>query len=222
MEGNPQTSFIPKKPLVEGANYKPPHTTNFFSLICTIIFVTAVALGGAVFAYKIYVTRAIASFQSELKTEVSKFDPELLANLTKLDSRLESGLTLLNEHTVLGNFFDFLGSATLSTVRFSSFLYQLSSAGGIDVVMTGEAKSFSDIALQLAEFMDQENQKVLKDPAFSNLNLDKSGNIVFTFKAKIVPSSILYKGTIDQMPSVPEQIPVLIPPSEEQATTTIQ
>jgi hypothetical protein len=194
MEGKFQTSFIPKAGLTPNGVGRPVHTTNFFTLIATVVFITSIALGLAVFGYKYYLDKNNTKLKSGLQTELAKFEPSLVAELSRLDNRIESTKDLLNNHIALSSFFSFLSEKTLKTVRFTNFRYAIDTASNkITVTMDGQAQSFSAVALQADQFSDTENQHVIQEPLFSGLTLDEKGNIKFTFTGKVNPSELLYR-----------------------------
>lgn len=213
MEGNfQQTSFIPKKPLIDNVP-KPTRHGSFFSLVSIVIFLTVLALGAGLFAYKIFLNRSIDTTKTNLKAEIAKFDPSLMSELTRLDLRIESVRQLLDQHISLSAFLNFLSTATLKNVRFSSFSY-VAGASGPAVVMTGQAKGFEAVALQSAEFAKPENARYIRNPMISSPSLDSEGNVSFSFKANINQNAFLYKTTL-----IEGQTPLLPTPPVVASTT---
>lgn len=200
-----QTSFIPKKPLIQTTNVKPARTTNLFTLISSIIFITVLVLSAGVFGYKFYLTRANATLALELDSYLQRFEPELIAQLSRDDARIESGKTLLNQHIAVTSLMEFLSRVTLSSVRFTTFSY-VADARKVTLNMTGEAKNFAAVALQSDEFLKEANKPYIQNPLFSNLTLDKSGNVKFDFTGTMDASKISYKNLIKQAEaSIPTQ-----------------
>jgi hypothetical protein len=196
MDSNIPTSFIPKKPLMDGAGV-PKRSINFFSLIANFIFVIVVILSGAVFGYQYYVQHSIDQVKVDIEAEQANFNDEFIGEVSRLDSRIESSKILLNQHVALSGFFDFLSSVTLHDVRFSSFSYS-SKEKGASVVIGGKAPSFTALALQASEMLKKENQPYLSDPVFSDFNLDQSGNVTFSVLGTVDANKFLYRNTIDQ------------------------
>lgn len=215
MESNFQTSFIPKKPITDGAT-RPVHTTSLFSILSTVLFITVLLIAGGFFGYQYYLNSSIEKTKANLQTELSRFEPSLVAQLTHLDTQIESSKTLLNNHLALSGFFDFLGAHTLRTVRFTSFSYA-STPTGLAVVMTGQGQTYAAIASQAQEFSKSENQQYITNTSFSGLNPDKSGNINFTFSGTIVPNAFNYKKSLT---AADLSAPVIIPVATSTATTT--
>ena len=63
----------------------------------------------------------------------------------------------------------------------------------MEVVLRGWAKSFNEVALQSDSFA---GEKFIQEPIFSDINLDESGNILFSFSAILDPSLISYGNVV--------------------------
>ncbi len=218
MENKFQTSFIPQKPLTQTFS-QPPRTTNFFTLVSTIIFITVLALCGGVFGYQKYLQNQNAGFADQLRKITAEFQPSFLAEMTRLDNRLVSTKTLLSNHLAVSTFFDFLSKNTLKNVRFSSFSY-VSDGTKITVSMKGQANGFAAVALQSMAFGTADNLKVLRNPTIGDLNLDASGNVSFGFATYIQPNSMLYRSALVPAPVVPT--PTITPGTTTASTTKSQ
>lgn len=203
MENKFQTSFIPKKPLTQGFS-RPARTTNFFSLITTVIFVTVLALCGGVWGYQNYLKTQNQKAVEEIQAITAQFQPSLLAELMRLDNRLTTTKTLLANHLAVSTFFDFLGKHTLKNVRFASFSYTVADSR-ISVAMKGQAVGFAAVALQAQAFNTQEVLQYFKSPTISDFGLDSSGNVSFGFGTFIQPNAMLYRNVVTPLavPSVP-------------------
>ncbi len=217
-----QTSFIPKKPIAQSAGIKAPHTTNFFSLITIIIFVTVLAIAGAVWGYKSYLESSNAKLKTQLSASLKQFEPSLIAELSRLDSRIESTKTLLNQHIALSSFFDFLARVTIPSIRFSSFKYTLG-AQKVVITMSGQAKSFAAVALQSGEMLKPQNLNYIRNPLFSNLNVDLNGNVLFDFSGSVDLSQISYRTFINNQATLQNttvQDTTVAPPAQNTTGTT--
>jgi hypothetical protein len=192
MEGNFQTSFIPKKPILDGTTR--PRGTNVVSLITGIIFILVLLLAGGVVGYKYYLSHSIETTQTALDTELQKFSEQKIVEFTKLDNRIETARMLIDQHVALSNFFEFLGNITLKSVRFSSFSYAAKDSTHLAVTMSGQAQNFSSVACQAIIFANQPGQ--VGNPNFSNFNLDAKSNVVFAFIGNINPRSFTYRASL--------------------------
>jgi hypothetical protein len=89
----------------------------------------------------------------------------------------------------MSQFFDLLEQATLKSVRFKDFRYNASGDGRSSIALSGEADSFAAVALQSDAFGQS---RFIREPIFSNLDLDNKGNVIFDFSAFVDPSLISY------------------------------
>jgi hypothetical protein len=199
MDTNVQPSFIPKKPLGQQTAVKPQRTISFFSLIANVIFITSVVLAIGIFGYEKYLQSQLLEKKADLEAKIEEFDRALVAELSRLDSRLTSAQTLLNNHVALSAFFDIVDDLTLETVRFTSFSYSAKGSGDVlSIIMGGQAKNFASVALQQAEVLKSENEKYFTNPVFSDLNLDKDGNVTFKFTSFIKKPSFSYSALMKE------------------------
>lgn len=209
MDPQVQASFIPKKPLDTGIR---PRGAGFglLFLIALLVFIASIVAAGAVFLYQQYLQNAIASKSNSLTLAEGAFDPSTIEDLLRLDSRINNAESLLAKHVAPSALFDFLSQQTLQNVSFSSFDYELQSDGSATLSLTGQADSFSTVALQSDQFGASQ---ALKDVVFSNISVDQTGKIAFSVQATVEPALLLYSNALSGAVSV-------TPPASGQATTT--
>ena len=202
MEPKFRTSFIPKKTILAAAGAKKPQASPFgiVSLIALIIVLGAVALSVGVFLYQQVLISSINTKKQTLERARAAFEPELIEELVRLDNRIESAETILNEHIAPTSLFVILEDLTLKSVRFESFDFVRISKGKISISMKGVAKNFSGIALQADIFG---KNRMIKEPIFSDLNINQEGNAIFNFSAFVDPALISYvnQSSINQVDS---------------------
>lgn len=159
----------------------------FLNLIGAGILIITVLAAGGVFLLKSYTEQSIASKRTSLDRQRAAFEPATIEELLRLDKRINASSALLKSHYALTLIFDDLESRTGENVRFKTFKYEPAGPGRFAVSMSGTAKSFNSVAVQSDSFG---KSNVVKDPIFSNLNLDPSGNVVFDFGAFVDPVRI--------------------------------
>jgi hypothetical protein len=191
MEPNFQTSFIPKKPIVEerATASKPVGLFTIFSLF--ILF--AVLLGSiGLFFYKGILTKDISKMENDLNLAKNRFEPSKITELQVLDKRLRASSEILSHHIAISPVFQALQLLTMKTVRYTKFSYDLGGERNAKVVikMSGLAIGYRSIALQSDLFAQNKN---LIDPVFSNLTLDDKGNVLFDLEFSVDPSFVDYK-----------------------------
>lgn len=193
METGLQSSFIPKRPIVQTVG--PTRVTvSFFTVIALVLFFVALAGSLGVFFYERYLNQNIAEADADLVRAQGAFDPTVIKTMIRLDARLTSAKTLLASHTALSPLFDILGKSTLKrSVRFKTLDVE-TAPDKISLRMKGQATGFTAIALQSDAFG---KDKRLKNPLLSDLALDPTGAVSFTFTATIDPSVLVYKNVLN-------------------------
>ncbi|MEK7575213.1 MAG: hypothetical protein AAB511_03215 [Patescibacteria group bacterium] len=188
-----QTSFIPKKAINQEITRSRSESVSIFLLISVILFILSLAVAGGVFAYKKVLIGRIDKMNITLSQAKNSFEPDSIRKWNRLSHRIESTDKILNSHTIVSPVFDLLENATLSTVKFETFSYELKDTGSATLLMTGKADSFDSIALQ-SDIFGQE--KYIKNPVFSDLNPDQRGAKVFKFNSSLDPTLISYKNNM--------------------------
>lgn len=184
------SSFIPKRSLEKVAKgARGSRAIGIVPLVSLIIFLGAIALSVGVFLYEQFLVQNINRKERDLTSAREVLRSPLIDELVRLDARIEAAKAVLGNHLVLTAFFDLLGQKTLSNVRFTNFSYERKDDGTIGVSMNGSARSFNAVAVQSEVFGDD---RLIKNPLFSNLNVDQNGNVVFTFTASIDPRLLSY------------------------------
>src|SRR3989344_44059 len=193
MDNQFQTSFIPKKPLVSIREPSSSSRISLFSTIAVVIFIVFLASAAGVYLWKRYLLGEIKNMSASVTKARAALEPSLVNDLVRLNNRIEGSKALLKGHVALSPFFSLLETLTLQSLRFTSFGFSVNGEKVV-VTMSGAARSFATIALQSDVF--GRNNKYIHDPLFSDLNLDKSGNVIFKFTATIDPSLVSYEKSI--------------------------
>ncbi len=189
MDPQVRTSFIPKKP-VTAAYAETRSPVSIFLLASVVIFLGSVLAAAGTFGYLTYLKQSIAGKSESLERSKKAFEPAVISELVRLDSRMKLGGEMLASHVSPSSIFRFLEQATLESVRFREFNYSLDGSGSAIIALSGQARSFSDVALQSDEFG---RQRVLKDLFFDDINTDQGGNVIFSVRASLDPSFLLYR-----------------------------
>lgn len=191
MEQNFQTSFIPKKPLIE-KRATPAQPISIFTIISIFILFTMLLTSGGIYFYKGLVAKNIVQMQADLEKAKNRFEPSKITELKTLDKRLQASSDILSKHITIVPIFKMLEGVTMKTVRYSKFGYTYDNAkdNKVLVSMSGVAVGYRSIALQSDIFTENKN---MKDPVFSNLVLDEKGNVLFDLNFTVDPSFVNYK-----------------------------
>lgn len=192
MEERVKTSFIPKASLkVERAETKSRDPIAFVNIIAGVILLLSILGAGGMFLFERFSVQAIESKKQSLERSRAAFEPATIKELARLDTRITTGRTLLSNHPALGLLFDELEKRTLSTVKFNDLSYATAGVDRILLTTSGEAASFNAVALQSDSFV---KSAIITEPIFSNVNISKTGTILFDFSAVIDTSRMKYTG----------------------------
>jgi len=201
MDQNFQTSFIPKKPMIEQRTV----TKRPVGLLLTIsifIFIVMVLVSGGAYLYKDVLTKDITKMKEDLNLAKNRFEPSKISQLKLLDKRLDSSSQVLSKHIAISPIFEALGVVTMKTIRYTKFSYDLLD-NKVLIKMSGQAIGYRSIALQADLFSKNKN---LIDPVFSNLSLDEKGNVLFDLEFSVDPSFVDYKQIIKEKSDNPSSV----------------
>jgi len=187
-----KTSFIPQKSLSTVSKKKS--TSGLFFFISVIIFILSVLGSIGIIAYKKVVEQGIENKAGSLERAKEAFDPNLIESLSRLDNRIESSKELLNSHIAISPIFSLLEDLTLKNVEFDQFEFRAEDSGLMTLLMSGQAKDYATVVLQSDTFGQS---KSLRDQIFSDVNLNKFGNVGFSFRAVVDPSLVSYKNNVE-------------------------
>jgi len=192
-----QSTFIPQQ---TSQNTRRGGYYDFFFIVGNIALIGMILVWVGFFGYRFYLNQEIKDLEKKLTDASNKALTE--ENLQRIEefkalySQINNGKDLINSHIALKPIFDLINDITLtSSVRFSSFKYEIAEGNTFKVTMQGSATSFSSLAYQ---------EKVFKDSAsiatstimFSGFSLDdKTGNVTFSLSFTVMPKFLLFKNT---------------------------
>ncbi|MBI3888504.1 hypothetical protein HY311_01790 [Candidatus Nomurabacteria bacterium] len=191
MEPNFQTSFIPKKPIVDERAISP-RPVGIFLITSLFVLVTVIVATIGLFFYKGIVGKNISDMEKTLTLAKNRFEPAKITELQVLDKRLSASTEILSKHITVTPIFTALADLTMRSVRYTKFSYTVgeSSNSMVEVKMSGLAVGYRSIALQSDLFTQNKN---IIDPIFSDLTLDNTGNVLFDLDFSVNPNFVNYK-----------------------------
>lgn len=181
------TSFIPKTKLTTATYPKKGLGLGF--LISLFILLLSAGLFGGVYLYKSSLQKEVNDMTASLEIAKKAFEPSLIAELEKFTSSINGAKNLFNQHTNISKIFELINDLTLKDVKFSDFKYNIDNKNAL-LVMTGEAKSYTTIALQ-AKLL--ENSDFIDRVLFSNFILKEGGKVSFSVEIIFKSSYLFYK-----------------------------
>ena len=194
MEQNFQTSFIPKKPMIE-QRATPVRSVNALNIISVFILFAVLLSTGGLYFYKGVLAKDIAKMENDLNLAKNRFEPSKITELQLLDKRLRASTEILSNHMAVTPIFQVLSAITMKTVRYTKFSYSMGDEKNakVNVKMSGIAIGYRSVALQSDLFAENKN---IINPIFSNLTLDPSGNVQFDLEFLVDPAFVNYRETL--------------------------
>ena len=191
MEQNFQTSFIPKKPMIE-ERAVASRPVSFLTVISIFIFFTIVITIGGLYFYDGVLKKDIIQMENDLNLAKNRFEPSKIVQLQVLDKRLIASNEILSKHVAISPIFKALQLITMKNISYNKFSYDFDGEKNskIMIKMSGIAVGYKSVALQSDLFT---KNKYLIDPIFSNLALDDKGNVLFNLEFSVDPNFVDYK-----------------------------
>ncbi|MDD5050403.1 MAG: hypothetical protein PHV93_01515 [Candidatus Pacebacteria bacterium] len=194
MDPKLQTSFIPKKALTDGD--KVSGGINLVSLITALIFIITLATAGGLYVYSGVIDKQVTKETQTLKQNEDALELPTLEQYIRLDDRIEAAKQILHNHIAVTPIFDTLQKTVLKSIQFSDLTLTFGGPDKISLAMKGQTLNYGSIAYQ-SDIISKDEGGLLKNPIFSDLNLDASGNVTFSFAATLDPSLILYERNLN-------------------------
>jgi hypothetical protein len=194
MDQNFQTSFIPKKPIMEERVRSSSSSVGLFMIASIFVFFTVLLGSAGLYFYKNSLMVQLTTMKTDLNLAKNRFEPTAINKLQILDKRLNAGTEILSKHIAISPIFKAIESVTIKNIRYSKFTYSLADTNKIEVKMTGQAIGYRSVALQ-ADLLSK--NKYFIDPVFSNLSLDSKGNVLFDLSFSVDPSLVGYKQMLE-------------------------
>lgn len=192
MDGVPQTTFMPRKPMSDAAQMKRTGGGVFLTIGSIILVLSLLISGGLFFYGQVYLPQSLTAEQNALHTEAQQFSSSPLSAMVTLSNQLAAAKIVLGQHVALSTLFNFLAANTVASVRFVGFSYTTDN-NIFTVGLTGVAASFS--ALNAEENQLENSNSILKNPTVSDVAVTKTGSVTFTITGTIPLSDILYQNT---------------------------
>ncbi len=197
MQPNFQNSFIPKKP-IDNTPDRPSGTNpeiNIFSLAATIVFICMALLFGGLYFYKTILVKNLATAKEELESARSAIEPENIQKILDANSRITTSVGLLEKHLTTSKLLVFLGDSVVRKMKFTDLLY--TNKDGIPTItINSEVQTYNAFAYQESVFSQNE---LVKFQDFSGISLAENGNIKFKFTARLDPSLVSYKKSLESI-----------------------
>lgn len=190
METKMQTSFIPKKPIVDSRS--EGSGISLFLLLSIIIFIISVAMGGGVWLWKDSLNKQIIKDKEALAAAKASYEEGTINPLVRLDDRITVSNDLLKKHLAISPVFLLLEKNTLKNVRLKSFKFSYGAGDKIKLDLTGIAQSYEALSKQSDAFGAENLRQFISQPVVSDFSPTADGSIAFNFSALISSNLINY------------------------------
>lgn len=190
MEVKMQTSFIPKKPIIESRN--EGSGMSLFLLLAIILFIVTVALAGGVWLWQKALVAQIEKDKAALVAAKDSYEEGTINPLIRLDDRIEQAKILLANHLAVSPVFTLLEQNVLRNIRLKSLKFSADGNDQIKIDLTGLAASYDALSKQADAFGSETLRKFISQPVISDFSPTADGSIAFNFTASVDPKLVSY------------------------------
>ncbi len=194
MEVKMQTSFIPKKPIIE--NNSPSSGMSLFLLLSVIIFIVVIALAGGVWLWQSSLVKQIEKDKIDLIAAKASYEEDTINPLIRLDDRIEESKKLLANHLAISPVFTMLEKNVLRNIRLKNLKFSFTESDKIQIDLSGIATNYDALSKQSDAFGGETLRKFIYNPVVSDFNPTPDGSISFNFSALINTNLVSYKNTL--------------------------
>ena len=194
MEVKMQTSFIPKKPVVES---QPSGSgVSLFLLLSIILFIVVVALAGGVWLWQKSLAGQIVKDKQSLVDAKDSYQEGTINPLIRLNDRIEVSKTLLANHLAVSPVFTLLEKNVLKNIRLKSLKFSYTGADKININLSGTAANYDALSKQSDAFGSDTLRGFISQPVISNFNPTADGSVSFDFTALVYSKLVSYANTL--------------------------
>jgi len=189
-----QTSFIPKKPIIESQS--TGSGVSLFLLLSIILFIVALALAGGVWLWKGALVSQIEKDKAALVAAKDSYEEATINPLIRLDSRIEQSKLLLAKHIAVSPVFIMLEKNVLRNIQLKSMKFSSGNDAKIKIDLSGTASSYDALSKQADAFGSETLRLFISQPVISDFSPTTNGSISFNFTAMVDPKLVSYTNTL--------------------------
>jgi len=209
MEVKMQTSFIPKKPIVEASS--SGSGVSLFLLLSIIIFIVAVALALGVWLWQGSLVKQIAQAKLDLVAAKSSYEEDTINPLIRLSDRISESQTLLANHLAVSPVFLLLEKNVLKNVRLKTMKFSFTGKDQIKIDLSGTASNYNVLSKQSDAFGREDLRPYISQPVISDFSPTPDGSVAFNFTAMVNPKLVSYEAIADQTVDVSSSTNAITP-----------
>lgn len=192
-----QTSFIPKKPVVE--TRVESGGISLFLLLAIIIFIVTSALSVGIWFWQKKLANDISVAVQALASARASYEEKTINEMLRLDDRIKESKKLLNQHTAITPVFALLEANVLRNVQLKSLKFSQGTDGKINIDLSGVALDYDALLRQSNAFGSENLRDLISQPVISDFNPTADGRIAFNFKAFVNRNLISYSALLDSV-----------------------
>ncbi len=194
MEVKMQTSFIPKKPIIESPS--SGSGVSLFLLLSIILFIVALALAAGVWFWQKSLVSKIEADKTSLVAAKDSYEEATISPLIRLNDRIETSKLLLDQHLAVSPVFIMLEQNILRSIRLKSMKFSDAPNNKIKIDLSGTAGSYDALSKQSDAFGSEALRKFITQPVISDFSPTADGSISFNFTASVDPALVSYANTL--------------------------
>jgi hypothetical protein len=196
MEVKMQTSFIPKKPIIESTSSSSG--VSLFLLLSIILFIVAVALAGGVWLWQKSLVAQIEKDKVDLAAVKDSYEEGTIKPLIRLNDRIEESKNLLANHIAVHPVFVLLEENVIQNVQLKTFKFSAAGNNKINLELSGIARNYDALSKQSDAFGAPHLRDYISEPVISDFSLNLDGTVAFNFKALINSDLISYEKVLEK------------------------
>ena len=189
-----QTSFIPKKPIIESPS--SGSGVSLFLLLSIILFIVALALAAGVWFWQKSLVSKIEADKTSLVAAKDSYEEATISPLIRLNDRIETSKLLLDQHLAVSPVFIMLEQNILRSIRLKSMKFSDAPNNKIKIDLSGTAGSYDALSKQSDAFGSEALRKFITQPVISDFSPTADGSISFNFTASVDPALVSYANTL--------------------------
>ena len=197
MEVKMQTSFIPKKPVIESTS--SGSGVSLFLLLSIIVFIVAVAMAGGVWVWQKSLISQVQKDKTDLAAVKDSYEEGTIIPLIRLNDRIEQTKNLLANHIAVHPVFVLLEENTIQNVQLKTFKFSSAGSNKINLELSGVARNYDALSKQSDAFGAQHLRDYISEPVISDFSLNQDGTVAFSFKALVNPELISYEKILEKV-----------------------
>jgi len=195
-----QTSFIPKQNFTKTVTVAASQASvGLLLLVSLIIFGSSLVLFAGAYGYQYMLSSQInnpceagsdagCGLRASLERDKRELQVDRIIGFSRLDAKMKTSSAIIGDHQTLLSFFDLLQKETIETIRYTRLDYAEGS-----ILIEGLARGYEDVAVQAKAL--NESDLVTKS-TFSDLGLDKSGNVIFKLALSVKSDVFNYEKSL--------------------------